>query len=175
MHVRLQSAPHGRHYYGPFVSGCVCVCTSVWVELCRSRGLDNWLVLECQMDEEGIMVDSSCCHGVEVGMWRPPVKGGTTELFVNGPLAFLERPPLTFPPIEAYRALLWRGDGNPGTWQQAGDLLAPSSSCLYSPSFSLSWPSSFIFSSCSLSPRLSPSLVWPALSHVLFFSASILF
>lgn len=81
------------HYYGPFVSGCVCVCTLVWEELCRSRGLDNWLVLECQMDEEGIMVDSSCCHGVEVGMWRPPVKGGATELFVNGPLAFLERLP----------------------------------------------------------------------------------
>lgn len=89
--------------------------------------------------------------GVEVGVWRPQVKGGT-GLFVNGPLASLDPPP----PIQACRALLWRGDGNPGTWQQAGDLLAPRSCCLSSPSLSLSWPSSFIFSSCSLSPCLSP-------------------
>lgn len=38
------------------------------------------------------------------------------------------------PPIQACRVLLWRGDGNPGTWQKAGDLLAPRSGCLSSPS-----------------------------------------
>lgn len=137
------------HYYEP----CACVCTSVWGKLCRSRGLDNWLVLECQMAEEGIMADSSCCHGGG--------GGGCEGLKWRGPMAFCEwAPRLSWPPpsslIQACRALLWWGDGNPGTWQQAGDLLAPLSCCLSSPSLSLSWPSSFIFSSCSLSLPLSP-------------------
>ena len=65
----LFTTPSGMHHYGPFVSGWMFVCVaSVKGELGGSRGLDNWLVLECQMAEEGIMVDSSCCHEVEVGV-----------------------------------------------------------------------------------------------------------
>ncbi len=86
------------------------------------------------MDEEGIMADSSCCHGEGGGGVKASSKGGGAGLFVNGPLASLDPPP----PIQACRVLLWKGDGNPGTWQQAGDLLAPRSSCLSSLSLSLS-------------------------------------
>lgn len=70
---------------------CVCVCTSVWGELCRSRGLDNWLVLECQMAEEGIMADSSCCHGGG--------GGGVKASSERGRRAFCEwAPRLSWPP-----------------------------------------------------------------------------
>lgn len=88
------------------------------------------------MAEEGIMADSSCCHGVGGGGVKASSErgGGGPGLFVNGPLASLDPPP----PIQACRVLLWRGDGNPGTWQQAGDLLAPRSRCLSSPSLSVS-------------------------------------
>jgi len=63
-----------------FVSN-ICVC------------VDNWLVLQCQMAEEGIMVDSSCCHG--------GVKGGGA-FFVNGPLVSLDPPPPQFSPVERF-------------------------------------------------------------------------
>lgn len=91
------------------------------------------------MAEEEIMADSSCCHGgggggVKASSGAGGGRGEGSGLFVNGPLASLDPPP----PIQACRELLWRGDGNPGTWQQAGDLLAPRSSCLSSPSLSLS-------------------------------------
>lgn len=65
---------------------------------CESRGPDNWLVLGCQMAEEGIIANSSCCHGVQVG----GVKGRGVLFFVNGPLASLDPPsllPTTTPPL----------------------------------------------------------------------------
>lgn len=102
-----------------------------------------------------------------VGVWRPQVKGEHRAFCEWAPSPLLTPPP----PIQACRVLLWRGDGNPGTWQQAGDLLAPHSSCFSFPSLSLSWPSSFIFSSCSLSPCLSPSLAWPCFVHLFYFKA----
>lgn len=147
MHVGpLLTTPRGMHHYGPFVSGCMFVhVASVWEELCRSRGLDNWLVLECQMAEEGIIVDSSCSHEVEVGVWRPQVKGKVQSFFCEWALRLFWPPP-QFSPAGV---LLWRGDGNLGTWQQAADL-APLSSSLSSLSFSPSWPSYFIFFSCSV-------------------------
>lgn len=167
------------HHHGPFVSGWMFVrVASVWEKLGGRRGLDNWLVLECQMAEEGIMVDSSCCHEVEVGVWRPPVKGGAQSFFFffyEWALR-LSWPPSQFSPAGV---LLWRGDGNPGTWQQAGDLLAPLSSSLSSLSFSLSWPSSFIFFSCSVSlhvcPPPKPGLLCPMSYfswHLFYFKAS---
>lgn len=175
----LFTTPCSVRHYGPFVSGLMFVrVASVWEALCGSRGLDNWLVLECQMAEEGIMVDSSCCHEVKVGVWRPPVKGGAQRFFffVNGPFASLDPPSSQFSPAGV---LLWRGDGNPGTWQQESDLLAPLSSSLSSVSFSLSWPSSFIFFSCSVSlhvcPPPKPGLLCPMSYfswHLFYFKAS---
>lgn len=142
----LLTTPCVMHHYEAFVSGCMFVhVASVWEELCRSRGLDNWLVLECHMAEDGIMVDSSCCHEVEVGCEGLKWRGSAELFFVNGPFASFD-PTSHFSPAGV---LLWRGDGNPGTWQQAADLLAPLSSSLSSFAFSLSWPSSFIFFSCS--------------------------
>lgn len=94
----LLTTPCVMHHYA-FVSGCMFVhVASVREELCRSRGLDNWLVLECQMAEEGIMVDSSFCHEVEVGCeglkWR-----GSAELFLwMGPLPLLTPPPISVLP-----------------------------------------------------------------------------
>lgn len=50
-------------------------------------------------------------------------EGGSAELFfVNEPFASFD-PPSHFSPAGV---LLWRGDGNPGTWQQAADLLVAS-------------------------------------------------
>lgn len=92
------TTPCVMHHYGPFVSGYMFVrVASVWEDLCRSRGLDNWLVLECQMAEEGIMVDSSCCHELEVGVWRPQVKGGVQSFICEWVLClFWPPPPLPF-------------------------------------------------------------------------------
>lgn len=165
----LLTTPCVMHHYEAFVSGCMFVhVASVWEELCRSRGLDKWLVLECQMAEEGIMVDSSCCHEVEVGC-----EGGSAKLFCEWALCvFWTPPPLHFSPAGV---LLWRGDGNPGTWQQAADLLAPFSSNFSSLAFSLSWPSSFIFFSYSGSlpvsfpPRLGLLCPMPYFSWDLFY------
>lgn len=105
-----ETFPHARgaavhntfmHYYGPFVSGWMFVrVASVWEKLCGSRGLDNWLVLECQMAEEGIMVDSSCCHEVEVGVWRPPVKGGAQSFFFFVVFFYEWAPRLSWPPSQ---------------------------------------------------------------------------
>lgn len=91
----LLTTPCVMHHYEAFVSGCMFVhVASVWEELCRTRGPDNWLVLECQMAEEGIMVDSSCCHEVEVGC-----EGGSAELFLwMGPLPLLTPPPISVLP-----------------------------------------------------------------------------
>lgn len=88
-----------------------------------------------------------------------------------GPLPLLTPPP----PIQACRALLWWEDGNPGTWQKAGDLLAPRSSCLSSPSLSLSWPSSFIFFSCSLSLPVSPPPLLSLLCPMSYFSVHLFY
>lgn len=85
----LLTTPCVMHHYEAFVSGCMFVhVASVWEELCRSRGLDKWLVLECQMAEEGIMVDSSCCHEVEVGC-----EGGSAKLFCEWALCVFWTPP----------------------------------------------------------------------------------
>lgn len=99
----LFTTPCSVRHYGPFVSGLMFVrVASVWEALCGSRGLDNWLVLECQMAEEGIMVDSSCCHEVKVGVWRPPVKGGAQRIFFFCEWALrLSWPPLL--PIQSCR------------------------------------------------------------------------
>lgn len=82
------------HHYEAFVSGCMFMhVASVWEELCRSRGLDNWLVLECQMAEEGIMVDSSCCHEVEVGCEDLKWRGERRAFLWMGPLPLSTPPP----------------------------------------------------------------------------------
>lgn len=61
------------------------------------------------MAEEGIMVDSSCCHraggGGVKGSSEGGVGGGGTGLFVNGPLASLDPPP----PIQACSPFVERG------------------------------------------------------------------
>lgn len=138
--------------------------------------------------------------GCRWGMWR--VEG--CLILWMGPSPLLTPPPPLLPSfshtqlppspsIQACRVLLWSGDGNPGTWQRAGDLPAPHSRCPASPAFSPSWPSLFIFYSCSplrslafsqtpptpqslhTSLPLLPTLLCPAAyfsAHPLYFKAS---
>lgn len=132
---------------GAFVSGCMFVhVASVWEELCRSRGLDNWLVLECQMAEEGIMVDSSCCHEVEVGCEGLKWRGERRAFFVNGPFASFDPPPHPISVLPGSFCGKGMGTQEPGSKRLTFLHLSSSLSSL---AFSLSWPSSFIFFSCS--------------------------
>lgn len=104
MFLRERSAAVRTRWRALFCTFCVCLsaCTSAWGKLCGSSGFDNWLVQECQMAEEGIMADSSCCHEVEVGVWRAEVRGGLQGFFfVNGSLASLDPHPRF--PIQACR------------------------------------------------------------------------
>lgn len=150
----LLTTPCVMHHYEAFVSGCMFVhVASVWEELCRSSRLDNWLVLECQMAEEGIMVDSSCCHEVEVGCEGLKWRGECRAFFCEWALC-LFWPPLPFQSC--------RGPFVERGWEPRNLAASGWPSCsLSSLAFSLSWLSSFIFFSCSGSlpvsspPRLS--------------------
>lgn len=148
--------------------GAVCLQGGVHIsmrEQCRSTGLDNWLVLECQMAEEGIMAGSSCCHG---GVRASNERGGHGFLWM-GP-----SPLLTPPPCDS---------GLPGPFVMRGweprnlaESGWPSSTSVSSALLSLSWPPLFYIPlPRAPPPRVLPSLAWLVLSWLLFFSSSILF